>query len=116
MLENNDPRYVRSRVGLRSALLEIAREDPKKLSVSAVCERTGVDRATFYRHFDDLDGLVEDALTELERQGFEEWTALADLPKDRMEQAQSSTIAYLRHIADHWALYQWALGPGGSTR
>src|SRR5687768_16569034 len=74
-IENTDPRYVRSRLKLRKAFLELAHEDPDKLSVSAVCERTGVDRATFYRHFDTMDDLVADALGDLSDRITTEWDA-----------------------------------------
>ena len=76
-VENTDPRYVRSRLRLRTALLEIAHGDPSKLSVSAVCERTGIDRATFYRHFDTLDDLVADALADYADRSTREWESTA---------------------------------------
>ena len=115
-MENTDPRYVRSRLKLRAALLEIAHDDPAKLSVSAVCERTGIDRATFYRHFDTLDDLVADALADYADRSTREWEAKA--AGTGVQYAESSAIfaQYLQHIEDNWALYQWVLGPTGSAK
>lgn len=115
-LDNSDPRYVRSRLKLRKAFLELADIDPTALSVSAICERTGTDRATFYRHFDDLDGLVEDALGSLADEGTAKWLRMSEGTGRQVEESVAIMTAYLTHIADHWGVYQWALGEGGSAR
>ncbi|WP_313539999.1 TetR/AcrR family transcriptional regulator [Leifsonia aquatica] len=116
MMDNTDPRYVRSRLKLRSAFLELAREDPDKLSVSSVCERTGVDRATFYRHFETIDDLVADALGDLANQATVEWESTTTGSGTQFDEAFEITAAYLSHIEQNWRLYQWALGPTGSAK
>lgn len=115
-MQNDDPRYVRSRLALRAALLEIADESPGKLSVSAVCERSSVDRATFYRHFDDLDGLVEDALVSLSEEGASRWLRIAAGTGAQVEDSVQIMTAYFKGVTEHWHLYRWALGPRGSAR
>lgn len=115
-MENSDPRYVRSRLKLRAALLELADEDTSKLSVSAVCERTRIDRATFYRHFDDLDGLLEDTLRSLADEGADEWLAISEGSGLQVETSVGLMTAYFEQVIAHWELYRWALGPGGSAR
>ena len=115
-MDNTDPRYVRSRLKLRAAFLELAHEGPEKLSVSAVCERTGIDRATFYRHFDTMDDLVADALGDLADQATERWEATSTGSGTQYAESEAIMISYLHHIEDNWRLYQWALGPGGSTK
>ncbi|MFB7893625.1 TetR/AcrR family transcriptional regulator [Microbacterium sp. NPDC056044] len=115
-MDNTDPRYVRSRLKLRAAFLELAHEDPDKLSVSAVCERTGIDRATFYRHFDTMDDLVADALGDLADQATAKWEATSTGSGIQYAESEAITVNYLDHIADNWRLYQWALGPGGSIK
>lgn len=114
--DSNDPRYVRSRVKLRAACLEIAHDDPSRLSVSAVCERTGIDRATFYRHFDVLDDLVADALGDHADRSTSQWESLSDGTGSQFEESAKIFAQYLSHIEDNWALYQWALGPQGSAK
>lgn len=115
-LENTDPRYVRSRLKLRLAFLEVAHEDPEKLSVSAVCDRTGIDRATFYRHFDTMDDLVADALGDLADRASKRWEATSTGSGTQFDESTKIFAGYLRHIEDNWGLYQWALGPSGSTK
>lgn len=115
-MENSDPRYIRSRLGLRAAFLELAHEDPQRLSVSAVCERTGIDRATFYRHFETMDDLVADALGDLADKSTRQWVATST--GSGLQHAESTAImsSYLHHIEENWRLYQWALGPSGSAK
>lgn len=113
-VENSDPRYLRSRWKLRTALLEIAHDDPDALSVSAISERTGVDRATFYRHFESLDELVADALGDHAARATEEWEAKSNGSGTQYEESSRIIAGYLAHIEDNWRLYQWALG--GSIR
>ncbi|MFB7860169.1 TetR/AcrR family transcriptional regulator [Rhodococcus qingshengii] len=101
---------------LRIAFLELAHEDPTKLSVSAVCERTQVDRATFYRHFESIDDLVADALGDLAEQASVRWEATSTGSGDQITETTEIFRNYLAHIVENWALYQWALSPGGSAR
>lgn len=115
-MQNTDPRYVRSRLKLRAALLELADVDPTKLSVSAVCEHTQIDRATFYRHFDDLDGLIEDTLRSLADESSSQWLAVSQGTGDQGEESVAIMTAYFEQIIAHWSLYRWALGPSGSAR
>lgn len=115
-MDNTDPRYVRSRLKLRAAFLELAREAPEKLSVSSICERTGVDRATFYRHFETIDSLVADALGDLADQATVEWENTTTGSGTQFDESFEITTTYLSHIEQNWRLYQWALGPTGSTK
>ncbi|MCM6761144.1 TetR/AcrR family transcriptional regulator [Rathayibacter sp. ZW T2_19] len=115
-MENTDPRYVRSRLKLRAAMLEIADEDLEQLTVSAVCEKVGIDRATFYRHFATIDGLVDDTLRSLADESTDRWSATARGTGDQLDESAAILRAYLEQIVKHWALYRWALGPTGSAR
>lgn len=115
-MDNTDPRYVRSRLKLRAALLELADEDLSRLTVSVVCERTGIDRATFYRHFDGIDALVEDTLRSLVDDGSNEWSAVSQGTGDQFAESTAILTAYFENIVRHWGLYRWALGPEGSAR
>jgi AcrR family transcriptional regulator len=115
-MDNTDPRYIRSRLKLRAALLELAEDGLEQLSVSAVCARTGIDRATFYRHFADLDGLVEDTLTSLVGEGRNSWQAASRGTGDQLDESVSILTSYFDQVVEHWTLYRWALGPTGSAR
>ena len=63
-----DPRAIRTRAALATALVDLAAErDVAQLSVREIVARAGVGYATFFRHFRDKEDLilaVADQLTE----------------------------------------------------
>ena len=56
-----DRRTVRTRKALRDALAEeiVATGDLTKVTVTAVADRAGITRRTFYSHYRDIPDLVE---------------------------------------------------------
>jgi AcrR family transcriptional regulator len=55
-----DPRVIRTRERLAQALIELYSEgDMGSVNVAGIARRAGVNRATFYRHFEDKLDLVE---------------------------------------------------------
>jgi AcrR family transcriptional regulator len=57
--DKTDPRAVRTVARLVEALSELCAAGPEVLpSVEEVARRAGVNRSSFYAHFDDLDALV----------------------------------------------------------
>jgi AcrR family transcriptional regulator len=107
--QNDDPRFVRTRVLLRDALLELSRDDPQTITISQLCQVTGVERATFYRHFSNVDGLISDTLAALADARLAEWEQVEADAIDRRDVAREIFVAYLRHITEYWGLYRWAL-------
>ena len=106
-----DPRIARTRVSLQEALLELARENELgDIAVADIVERAGVNRSTFYQHYDGKDTLLADALdAAVERAGAE----LPDLSAP-MEGPPAALISYLRHLDEHAEVYRRVLGEHGS--
>ncbi|GAB3305930.1 hypothetical protein GCM10027427_35480 [Pseudoclavibacter terrae] len=115
-MANNDPRYLRSRLEMRSAALEIARRDPTDLSVTSVCKTSGVDRMTFYRHFASLDALVADAMGDHAERAAAAWEAIADGSGEQENESTQLLTTYLDYIEENQELYRWALSEAGSIR
>ena len=66
MIDNNDPRAVRTREKLICAFNEaVLDSDPSKMSVSALARAAGVNRTSFYSHFASPGDLAIHALSEL---------------------------------------------------
>ncbi len=64
--KNEDPRILRSREALMGALAEeLEKKSFSSISVSSLCRTAGVDRATFYRHFEDKQDLLERGIAQL---------------------------------------------------
>ncbi|MGO9220380.1 MAG: TetR/AcrR family transcriptional regulator [Streptosporangiaceae bacterium] len=66
MIDNTDPRAVRTREKLICAFHEaVLDSDPSKMSVSALARAAGVNRTSFYSHFSSPEDLAIHALSEL---------------------------------------------------
>ena len=111
----DDPRARRTRASLRAAALELAGErDPATVTLSAVAGRAGVNRATVYLHYPDLDALfadaMEEAVTTVAR-------AARLCPLDAPPaSAPPPLVELFEHVATHATVYARMLGPQGSAR
>jgi AcrR family transcriptional regulator len=114
-VDPDDPRARRTRTSLRAAALELAGEhDPATLTLSAVAARAGVNRATVYLHYADLEALFADAMQDAVSTVAQ---AAALCPLDApASSAPGPLVELFEHVFAHGALYARMLGPQGSAR
>ncbi|GGQ04276.1 TetR/AcrR family transcriptional regulator [Streptosporangium pseudovulgare] len=113
-MKADDPRVRRTRARLRTAVLTLAAEkDVGAITVSEVARCAGVNRATVYLHFPDVDALVTDAMEEAVTQ-VARAAALCprDAPRDRTPEPLTVLFG---HVAAAAPLYRRMLGPQGSA-
>ncbi|PDP89215.1 TetR family transcriptional regulator [Glycomyces fuscus] len=111
----DDPRVQRTRDRLRTALLSLTAESESgSVTVSTVARRAGVNRATVYQHYADLDALITDAM-ESAVAHVARCAALCplDAPRDR---APEPLVDLFGHVADSAVLYRRMLSDHGSAR
>ncbi|MFK4762643.1 TetR/AcrR family transcriptional regulator [Microbacterium sp. ZW T5_45] len=112
-----DPRIARSRRALHSALLAIV-ERGEEASVSAICRESGLNRGTFYLHYDDIAELVQDVARSLVKDVVGPWQSLIDTAEFEPAEFEAKSTAfigaYLEHVRENRAFYSWVLGPQGS--
>lgn len=110
----DDPRAQRSRARLRTAILELAAaKDPAAITMSEVAQHAGVNRATLYQHFPDVDALVTDAMEEaIARVARAAALCPLDAPRDELPAPLGELF---QHIADGAPLYRRMLGTQGSA-
>lgn len=66
MHKREDKRITRSRNALLKAFAELLETEPVgSITVSGICRRADVDRATFYRHYEDKQDLLERGVPQL---------------------------------------------------
>ena len=71
-INENDPRAKRTRQLLLQALVELgAEQNLNSISVQAIAARAGVNRATFYAHFEDKAALIKAAMRDAIQQALE---------------------------------------------
>ncbi len=105
-----DPRIARTRSSLREALFALTREHAlDEISISDIAERAGINRSTYYQHYSDKDTLLAEALDAVIDD------AIGPEPPLTAEHGAKILEQYLRHVAEHVALYRQLLGEGGSA-
>ncbi len=107
---------------LKAALVSAARaiveaDGPAALTLRAVARATGVSAMAPYHHFRDRSALV----AAVAAQGFdqlysEKIAALAAAPGDPAQRIVAGSIAYVRFVAEHPALYRLMKSPALADR
>ncbi len=104
----DDPRARRTREGLRTALLSLlADTEPERITVSAVAREAGINRATVYQHYADIDALVADAMEEALGH-VARCAALCPLEAPNGE-PPGQLVALFAHVIEHDVLYRTLL-------
>lgn len=88
----------------REALLRLLkRKSIHSISVSELCREAGLNRATFYRHYDMPSGVLEEILAE----ELAAWEPL--LPDEQTGSLEQKALLIYRHIYDRRSLYSLIL-------
>lgn len=105
--ENQDLRIVRTRKMLREAMITLAiQKGFNSVTVNDIVELAMVNRATFYRHYQDKYDLVESYLDEL-------YTELNAAPAPASGEPNPRLVKLFEHIRDNAPFYRAMLGPRG---
>jgi AcrR family transcriptional regulator len=110
MVDNPDTRATRTRRRLVEAYRELA-DEGEAISASAVAQRAGVRRSTFYAHFASTSDLAVETLTEV----FEIVASLdsagrRDGEATAYEVSETSLFEVIRFVAEHRSVYADLLG------
>jgi AcrR family transcriptional regulator len=106
---NQDLRVTRTRKILRDAMIALAiQKGFANLTINDIVELAMVNRATFYRHYQDKYDLVESYLDEL----YAELNA-APAPLPSSGEPNPRLVKLFEHIRDHAPFYRAMLGPHG---
>ena len=116
-LEKTDPRVQRTHKLLQEALIELTAERGfDAITVGDIAKRATVNRATFYRHYQDKHDLLEQIFRETIRQFVSDLgppgeVAMAMNPQNPPER----WVRFFQHFAEHERLYTPLLGRKGSS-
>jgi AcrR family transcriptional regulator len=77
-MERENQRVVITRRMLKESMLKILKEkDLDSISVAELCREAGINRSTFYRHYE----ILRDVLTEIQRDFYKEMKQQTNMPK-----------------------------------
>jgi len=106
--ENQDLRIVRTRKMLRDAMIALAiQKGFANITINDIVGLAMVNRATFYRHYQDKYDLVESYLDEL----YTELNAAPTSPHPG--EPNPGLVKLFEHIRENEAFYRAMLGPHG---
>lgn len=108
-----DPRAAHTQELLRAAIVSLAAARPiTEITVKDIIERAGVNRSSFYQHYESREELLASALEQLETD-----MARADEPVviTDLTRPPSELVLFMHHFAEHADLYRGVFGPSGSA-
>lgn len=117
--EKSDLRVKRTRKLIQDALVDLIQEKSfDTITIGDITERAMVNRATFYRHFEDKYQLVMSIFEET----FEQMLAAAGPPTENLggisidpENPPDGWVKLFEHFAENASLYRALLGGDGSA-
>lgn len=84
-----DLRFRRTHAAIQNAMAELVMEcDPDKITVKAITDQAGINRKTFYLHYDSIEALFDEHLDTVMDRFFDEAEETPDRPEDIEGHAQ----------------------------
>ena len=114
--EQTDLRIRRTHKFLQEAMIELITEKGfDAITVGDIAERAMINRATFYRHYQDKYDLVAKIFEETANQLVENMKPFnKDTSQSETENPPEIWIQLFEHVAEHARLYRAMLGKNGS--
>ena len=114
--EQTDLRIRRTHKFLQEAMIELITEKGfDAITVGDITERAMINRATFYRHYQDKYDLVAKIFEETANQLVENMKPIHKAPgQSAMENTPEIWVQFFEHVAEHARLYRALLGKNGS--
>ena len=115
--EQIDLRIRRTHKFLQEAMIELITEKGfESITVGDIAERAMINRATFYRHYQDKYDLVAKIFEETANQLVENMRPIRkDTRQNAIENPPEIWIQLFEHVAEHARLYRAMLGKNGSS-
>jgi AcrR family transcriptional regulator len=115
--EQTDLRIRRTQKFLQEAIIELITEKGfDAITVGDIAERAMINRATFYRHYQDKYDLVAKIFEETANQLVENMKPFhKDTRQSEMKNPPEIWIQFFEHVAEHTRLYRAMLGKNGSS-
>ncbi len=114
--EQTDLRIRRTHKFLQEAMIELITEQGfDAITVGDIAERAMINRATFYRHYQDKYDLVANIFEETVNSLIENMKPLhKDTDKSATKNPPEIWIQFFEHVSEHTRLYRAMLGNNGS--
>lgn len=106
MNKKNNRQFKNSDVQMKRVMLELMNTIPfEKITVRLICERAQVNRSTFYAHYADVDDMIAQMETNLQKKLMESYPPGGETAPFSRE----SFLIFLQFIREHRDFYRVAL-------
>jgi len=118
-MNKSESKYYNTALLMNSALVEILnKKDYEYITVKEICEKAGVNRSTFYLHYETIDDLLNETIENQNKQFFSYFTAntkdfsekLKNGPKEDLILITPEYLTpYLQYIKENKVIHQVAV-------
>lgn len=118
-MKKSESRYFHTAVRMDQAFLELLdRKDMEYITVKEICEKAGVNRSTFYLHYENIGDLLSESIRYMNDQFLEHMNLVSEDYVSRIGECPVSELylvtpeyltPYLEYIAQNKRLFRTAL-------
>lgn len=122
-MKKSESRYFHTAVRMDQAFLELLdRKDMEYITVKEICEKAGVNRSTFYLHYENIGDLLSESIRYMNDQFLEHMKLVSEDFVSRIRECPVSELylvtpeyltPYLEYIAQNKRLFRTALKKSG---
>ncbi len=115
-MNKSESKYYNTSLLMNQALIELLnKKDYEFLSIKEICKKAGVNRSTFYLHYDNIDDLLYETIENLNKNFYscfgEENKDFATKINDKQKEdliliTPKYLLPYLKHVKENKVVYQ----------
>ncbi len=115
-MNKSESKYYNTSLLMNQALIELLnKKDYEFLTIKEICKKAGVNRSTFYLHYDNIDDLLSETIENLNKNFF---SCFGDENKDFANKIKGKQkedlilitpkylLPYLNHVKEHKVVYK----------
>ncbi len=115
-MNKSESKYFNTALCMNEALIALLEvKDLEYITIKEICEKAGVNRSTFYLHYETIDDLVNEAMENVNKRFLAYFTQTEDdfvdklnskKPEDLVLVTQDYLIPYLQFISENKKVYR----------
>ena len=115
MNQKNNQRFQETDQRIREYFVTALEEkEISKITVREICEAVGINRSSFYLHYQDVYALLETICNEIGKELFDDFGQIND--ESGLYFSGEYLLAILRHVKKHYRIYRAYISNVGMSR
>lgn len=107
-MAKNESKYFNTALLMDEALLQLLqKKDFEYITIKELCKKAGVNRSTFYLHYENMNDLLKESMEMLEKKFYASFASVIDeKPKDSYYITPSYLRPYLEFVKENRIVYR----------